>query len=145
MKASRAPAAAVLAVAVLVAGAPPLAAHTQDENRAACQSTDPDTSIAACTEDIASGQETDAAGLAIAYYNRGLAYNAKHDYAQSIADFSKAIELNPNDANYYDERGVAYQYENRNSEAISDYRAALNINADDDMALNNLAVLGATP
>ena len=138
-----------MACAALVAAAvfavTPLSAHTQDENRAACQSTDPDTSIAACTEDIASGQETEPSGLAIAYYDRGLAYNAKHDYTDSIADFSKAIELNPNDAEYYDERGVAYQYSNRNSEAIADYRAALNINADDDMALNNLEVLGVAP
>ena len=60
----------------------------------------------------------------------------------SIADFSKAIELNPNDANYYDERGFAYQYSNMNSEAIADYHSALSIDPDDDMALNNLQVLG---
>jgi Flp pilus assembly protein TadD len=135
----------MLAAAVFAIDTLPAGAHTRDENRAACQSTDPDTSIAACTEDIASGEETDSAGLAIAYYDRGLAYNARHDYTQSIADFSKAIELNPNDAKYYDERGVAYQYSNRNDEAIADYRAAMNINPDDDMALNNLTVLGAEP
>jgi tetratricopeptide (TPR) repeat protein len=136
---------AALGAAILLITALPLRAQTQDENRAACQSTDPDTSIAGCSADIASGQEATPGDLAIAYYNRGNAYKLKLDYESAIADYSKAISLNPNDTNYYDERGVAYQRLNRTNEAIADYRAVLNIDPNDEMAQNNLAVLGAAP
>lgn len=34
--------------------------------------------------------------IEIAHYNRGLDYEAKRDHANAIPDFSKAIELNPN-------------------------------------------------
>jgi Flp pilus assembly protein TadD len=136
---------AVILGAVTILTAAPLRADTRDDNRAACQSKDPDTAIAACTADIVSGAETTPADLAIAYYDRGLSYTAKQDYENAIADLTEAISLNPDDKNYYDERGVAYQSTNRNSEATADYRAALGIDPDDDMAQNNLEVMGVTP
>ena len=35
--------------------------------------------------------------------------HSKDDYNHAIADFTKAIELNPNDARAYSGRGTAYQ------------------------------------
>jgi tetratricopeptide (TPR) repeat protein len=36
---------------------------------------------------------------AVAYYNRGITYYDKKDYARAHADWEKALQLNPNDAN----------------------------------------------
>lgn len=42
------------------------------------------------------------------YYNRGVAYDSKGEYDRAIADYSKAIELNPKYAEAYYNRGVDY-------------------------------------
>jgi tetratricopeptide (TPR) repeat protein len=54
------------------------------------KSTPPDRSIATCSEVI----RTDARA-AWAYNNRGLAYFNKKDYDRAIADYNRAIEINP--------------------------------------------------
>src|SRR6476659_4167910 len=64
--------------------------------------------IAACTAVINSGKESQNA-LAIADFNRGQSYDSKGDKDRAIADYSKAIDLNPRDSNYYNNRGVAYR------------------------------------
>ena len=43
-----------------------------------------------------------------AYYNRGIAYGDKGEYDKAIEDYSKAIELNPEYAEAYNNRGNAY-------------------------------------
>jgi hypothetical protein len=53
-----------------------------------------DVTIGGCTAVIQSGKETRSA-LAMAYNNRGVAYRAKGEGDRAIADFNKAIELNP--------------------------------------------------
>jgi len=44
----------------------------------------------------------------VAYDNRGLMYRNKYEYDISIADFTKAIELDPTLAKAYFNRGLAY-------------------------------------
>ena len=46
----------------------------------------------------------------------------------SIADFDKAIEINPSDADAYYNRGVAYGHKGQHDKAISDYSKAIEIN-----------------
>ena len=41
------------------------------------------------------------------YFGRGLSKHELQDYRGAISDYSKAIELNPNDAAAYYNRGVA--------------------------------------
>ncbi len=43
----------------------------------------------------------------MAYFNRGNAKYELEDYRGAIADYSKAIEINPNDADAYGNRGIA--------------------------------------
>ena len=61
--------------------------------------------IKSCSALIESGTET-TENQAVAYYNRGLAYENKNDYTRAIADFSEAIRLDPNDAEAYFYRGL---------------------------------------
>ena len=67
----------------------------------------PDQSIAGCTTIITSGRESNE-NLAIAYYNRGLAYNSKGQYDRAIQDYDQAIRLKPDFALAYGNRGFSY-------------------------------------
>jgi tetratricopeptide (TPR) repeat protein len=49
-------------------------------------------------------------------------------YDNAIAELSKAIEINPNNALAYNNRGSAYYSEGRYDQAISDYSKAIDIN-----------------
>ena len=42
----------------------------------------------------------------IFYCNRGYAYGKKGDYNRAIADYTQAIELNPNYVEAYNNRGA---------------------------------------
>ena len=48
-------------------------------------------------------------GYAQDYTKRGIAFYHSGDLEQAIADFTKAIELDPDDAKAYNNRGVAYR------------------------------------
>ena len=62
------------------------------------------------------------------YFNRGFEYAKKGKLDQAIADYTKALELNPKfDWAYYN-RGNAYGKKGRHDRAIADYNKALEIN-----------------
>jgi tetratricopeptide (TPR) repeat protein len=132
-----------VALAIAMIAALPLRAQTRDEDRAACLSSDSDTSIAGCTADIKSGAETTSDGLALAYYNRGLSYAHKHDYEAAIADYTKAIELKGGDSKFHDARGEAYYNLGDFSDAKTEFSAALKIDPDDEVAKEDLAQANA--
>ena len=46
----------------------------------------------------------------------------------AIADYSKAIELNPNNADAYIGRGQVYSFTGYNDQAIADYDMAIMLN-----------------
>ena len=66
------------------------------------------------------------------YYNRGDAYLDKGNFDEAISCYTKAIELNPNDANGYYNRGTIYCNKNnpkRNlDQAIFDFTKAIELN-----------------
>jgi Flp pilus assembly protein TadD len=53
-------------------------------------------------------------------------------------DFSKSLQLKPDDARAYNNRGVAYLHTGRNREAITDFSKALEIEPDHGSAELNL-------
>ena len=55
-----------------------------------------------------------------AYYFRGNAYKAVGKNEEAIADYTKAIELDPKDAINYSARGRAYKAVGKNEEAEAD-------------------------
>ncbi len=71
------------------------------------------------------------------YYNRGLEYQRKGQYDKAISDYSKAIEINPRDAEACYNRGNAYQINGQYDQAISDYNKAIEINPRYAKAYNN--------
>ncbi|NKB48088.1 MAG: tetratricopeptide repeat protein [Alphaproteobacteria bacterium] len=79
----------------LVALTDPAGAQSRNENWKLCETGDPARGIAACTTLINSGTET-IENLAIAHSNRGITYSDKGDFDQAIADYERALQLNPN-------------------------------------------------
>jgi tetratricopeptide (TPR) repeat protein len=107
------------------------------------QEQDRDRAILGCTEIITKGHEIEQDDLALAYYNRGLAYNQKGDPDRAIADFNKVIELNPNFAPAYGARGSAYETKGDPDRAIADYRKATELGF--APSKERLKQLGASP
>ena len=64
---------------------------------------------------------------------------ARNDDA--IVNFTKAIDLNPNDADTYYKRGLAYGSKGDYDDAIVDYTKAIQFNANDAQAYNNRGVV----
>ena len=56
--------------------------------------------------------------------NQGIALLEEGQYDRAIAYFNKAIELNPRDADAYNNRGLAYYYKGLNYKACSDFKWA---------------------
>ncbi len=71
------------------------------------------------------------------FSQRGWEEAEKGNYQEAIRHFTKAIDLNPMDANSYYSRGAAYSHEGQYDRAISDYTKALEINPKDAKAYCN--------
>jgi lipoprotein NlpI len=82
--------------------------------------------IATCTRLIESGgyRGTD---LARAYFNRGVALQAKGETDRAIADYDEAIRLNPKSAGAYNNRGHAQRAKGDNDRAIADFDQAIRL------------------
>lgn len=101
-----------------------------------CGGADLDRRIVACTQIIQRGGQSPA-NMAMIYVNRGSAYGDKQDYARAIADYSKALQLNPNYADAYYSRGTVYLRMNDNDRAIADISQTLRLNPNHAYAYYN--------
>src|SRR5262249_52597333 len=59
--------------------------------------------------------------------NRANVYSATRDYDKAIADFSAAIQLQPQTATYFAWRGACYTHKPDYAAAIADYSEALRL------------------
>ena len=73
--------------------------------------------------DVAFGEQT-----AKDFFNRGKAEMGKGDWDGAIADFTKAIELNPKYAPSYVERGFAKEFKDDGGGAIIDFSKDVGLN-----------------
>jgi tetratricopeptide (TPR) repeat protein len=104
------------------------------EDNEACFRESGDVAIAACSR-IIDARKSSRANRVEAYASRGQEWYAKHDYDKAIADFSRAIDLNPKGlAEYgtgailaYGNRGNAYNEKGDTKRAIENYTTAIAI------------------
>ena len=76
-------------------------------------------------------------------YNQGTELLEKGQYDQAIANFDKAIEINPRYAEAYNNRGIAYLRKGQYDKAISDFTKVIEINPKDAMAHENRGLVYA--
>jgi len=81
--------------------------------------------------------ERDLAGI---LYNRGTRNAKNGNLTQAIEDFTKAIEIKPDDIMAYNNRGSAFAQQGDYIQAISDFTKAIGINTNDPVAYHNRAV-----
>ncbi len=105
------------------------------------QNKDPDRRISGCTRIIERGNATPNY-IAGAYEARGLAYHKKRDYDRAIADFDKAIEINPEKVGFHISKGIAYVEKRDRERAIAAFRKALEIDPTNALAKKGLKLAG---
>jgi tetratricopeptide (TPR) repeat protein len=106
------------------------------EDRARCNSNNPDVSIPGCTAILASKSAQDADRI-YAHYQRGLSYERKGDFDLAIQDDTQVIQANPRESMAYNNRGFAYQRKGDLDHAIDDYNHAIQIFPEQDIAWFN--------
>jgi tetratricopeptide (TPR) repeat protein len=92
--------------------------------------------ISACTALLDSGRGNDK-GRSEATYNRGNAYASIGEFDRAIADYDRALQLNPTMATAFDNRGRAYSQKNQFERAVADYNEAIRLNPNSAIALHN--------
>eukprot|EP00761_Pharyngomonas_kirbyi_P009358 gb/GECH01009374.1/.p1 GENE.gb/GECH01009374.1/~~gb/GECH01009374.1/.p1 ORF type:complete len:252 (+),score=24.63 gb/GECH01009374.1/:1-756(+) len=69
--------------------------------------------------------------------NSNIFFNNRGKYKLAIEDYTKAIQLNPENVAAYNNRGFAYRKVNQYDKAINDYSKALEIQPDNVKTYNN--------
>ena len=130
----------ILALAILTSIASALVStRVWADDAEDCVTLSGDVGIAACTRVIESGR-WQGADLVWAYNNRGNAKRGKGDLDGALADYTRALELNPQDAKAYNNRGNAKQDKGDLDGALADYTRALELNPKHASAYYNRGV-----
>jgi tetratricopeptide (TPR) repeat protein len=81
---------------------------------------------------------------AVVYNNLGMDCRKRHDYGAAIANYTKALELNPSYVAAYNNRGNAYRASGNLDAAIADYTQAIELNPTDTTAYGNRGIAFGT-
>ena len=79
--------------------------------------------------------------LVEAYDLRGGVKTFLKRYWESIADYSKAIELDPKNSYLYFGRGMSYEYLNQNETALKNFQLSLILDPSNSLALSMIDYL----
>ena len=74
---------------------------------------------------------------AVVHFKKGHSYQEKGQWDKAIAEYNKAIELNPEYAEAYYNRGLAHYHKGQYDQAISDYNKAIEINPEYAVVYHN--------
>jgi tetratricopeptide (TPR) repeat protein len=77
---------------------------------------------------------------AAVYFAQGKTDHAKGDYDSALANFDRAIHLDPNNAEAYDSRGEVYASKGDYARAIADYNEALRLDLRLESAANHRTI-----
>ena len=113
-----------------------ISVSNNDPRIEACQIAE--TALTACTAIIEGA--TDGAEIAWAYNNRGIAAAAQGDLLRAIADYTKAIELAPEDPAAWSNRGTAHAVLGDLLPALADHEKALSLAPENASAWHNRGV-----
>lgn len=100
-----------------------------------------DEAIAACTAAINAGK-LEPVLIGIAHVNRGKWYVEKGDRERAVADFTRAIKIDPASAPAYFQRAKLHATAGRKAEAIADYRKVLELQPGQSHTITELQKLG---
>jgi tetratricopeptide (TPR) repeat protein len=78
--------------------------------------------------------------LSESHYNDGIRYYELGQYQSAIQEFGKAIQLNPDDADYYNNRSASYTEIGQFQLGINDYTKAIQLSPDDGSLEPDIAV-----
>jgi tetratricopeptide (TPR) repeat protein len=115
----------ILLFASLQMSAADLFAENAVPDAVTCLEGNGDERIAACNRLL--GSMPAGSDIAVAYKNRGSAYENRHDYDRAIGDYNKAIRMKPDYAAAYYARGLAYLNKSDYDYAIADFELAIRI------------------
>lgn len=78
--------------------------------------------------------------VAVAYFNRGYAYDETQVYDKALADYNKAIELKPEDVDAYCNRGIVYRHLGDKRTAFEDFNKAIELDPNNVVAYCNRGI-----
>lgn len=102
-------------------------------DRKDCGGLNSEKAVAACSRIIGSGGG--GYGLSKAYGNRAIAFFEKGDFDRALADYNKAIELNPLDASAFHNRGLVHHEKRQFESALRDFDRSLSFPAGANVSL----------
>jgi Flp pilus assembly protein TadD len=77
---------------------------------------------------------------ASAWFKSGRQKASLRDYRGAVEDYTKAVELKPDDPRFYDQRGVAKHHLKDYEGAIDDFSRAIELNPNDAKAYNERGI-----
>jgi tetratricopeptide (TPR) repeat protein len=138
--------ASILALTVSTIAPGVLSAQTYKELYSECYQGDlPERVVAACSV-IIKNRVGDRYDLAMAFKNRGNAYDDKGEYELALRDYGESLAVNPRDPDVFNSRGTTRTALTQYETAIQDFDRALELAPGRAMTLSNRcfvkAVLG---
>lgn len=83
---------------------------------------------------ICSGNAFSQANSAKEHFKKGEYYVSNADYELAVTSFTKAIEIDSTEVNYFLQRGFCHNILKNHPEAVADFTAAINLNPDNKFA-----------
>jgi Flp pilus assembly protein TadD len=90
--------------------------------------------------DIGSATTTDDKQSVKVHSERGIAYSEKGQYDLAIAEFNKALRIDPLEVGIYNDRGITFAKKGQYKLAIADFTKAIGVNRNDAVSYYNRGV-----